>query len=302
MSAATKARRSAALIVLAACSGRSNGRTTTLQDVEGHPVTISHLPVQRIVSTNAAANEWLVLLGAANTLVARTDYDRQPELAKLPSIGGGMNPSAEGIMALSPEVVVGWRDRSSLDLAHAIAPFKIPVLSFETTDTADALRNLELLGALVGREAKADSLATDLRNGLAAVKRTACDSGTGAGESVFLVLWDDPPQTAGGGTWMTTLLETACLRNVFADLTVPWGQVSIEAITARQPDWILTSTGKIPGQRLAEFKAKAGWRDLRAVQAGRIIEIPGDLFARAGPTMPAAARAIVAERRRIAGK
>ncbi|MES2303899.1 MAG: helical backbone metal receptor [Gemmatimonadota bacterium] len=291
-----------ALLLLSACAGGTGGRTTTLQDVEGHPVTIKHLPVQRIVSTNQAMTEWLMLLGAGSTLVSRTDYDRQPELAKLPSIGGGMNPSAEGIMALSPEVVIGWHDRSSLDLAHAIAPFKIPVLSFETTDTADALRNLKLLGTLVGREAKADSLAAVLREGLAEVRRTACDSGAGTPPSVFLVLWDDPPQTAGGGTWMTTLLETACLRNVFADLTVPWGQVSMEAITARQPDWILTSNGKSPGQRLAEFRAKAGWRELKAVQAGRIIEIPGDLFARAGPTMPAAARAIVAERRRIAGK
>lgn len=292
----------AALLLLPACTTKSKDHSPTFEDPEGHAVAVQSIPVQRIVSTRQSETEWLVLLGAGNLLVARTDYDRQPELARLPSIGGGMNPSAERILALSPDVVIGWRDRSSADLARVIAPFKIPVLSFETTDTADALRNLKLLGVLVGREAKADSLAAQLRNDLASVKATACDSASGTPPSVFLVLWDDPPQTAGGPTWMTTLLETACLRNVFADVPVPWPNVSMESITARQPDWILTSRGKAPGQRLVEFRGKPGWRELRAVQAGWIIEIPGDLFARSGPTMPEAAQAIVAERRRIVGK
>lgn len=289
-------------LAVLACARSAPDRTTTLQDAEGNSVVVRHLPVQRIVSTMQSATEWLVLLGTANLLVARTDFDHQPELAHLPSIGGGMNPSPERVLALAPDIVIGWRDRSSVDLQHALAPFKIPVLSFETTDTTDVLQNLQRLGRLVGREAKADSLAAQLRAALAEVKRTACDSATARPASVFLVVSDEPPMTAGGRTWMTTLLETACLRNVFGDVQLPWPTVSLETITARQPDWILTSSGKRPGQRLNEFRAKAGWRDLQAVRSGRIIEIPGDLFARSGPSIAVAARAIVAERRRIAGK
>ena len=101
---------------------------------------------------------------------------------------------------------------------------------------------------------------------------------------------------------MTTLLETACLKNVFEDERIPWPTIGMESITARQPRFILTSRGDSVGKRLAEFRAKPGWRDLDAIKAGRVIEIPGDLFARAGPTLPAAARAIVAERRRLAGR
>lgn len=289
-------------LLCAACAPRAVDQSTTLQDVEGKPVVIRHLPVQRIVSTMASATEWLVVLGAGNTLVARTDFDRQPELASLPSIGGGQNPSAEGIMGLSPELVIGWKDRSSLDLAHAIAPFKIPVVSFETTDTADALRNLKLLGTLVGKEARADSLAAELRAGLASVRADACDSATAEPATGFIVLSDEPPMTAGGPTWMTTLLETACLRNAFADATVAWPMVSMEAITARQPTWVITSSGKSPGTGLARLRGRPGWRDLEAVRAGRVIELSSDLLSRPGPTMPEAARALVAERRRIAGK
>jgi ABC-type Fe3+-hydroxamate transport system substrate-binding protein len=74
----------------------------------------------------------------------------------------------------------------------------------------------------------------------------------------------------------------------------------MEAITARRPDWILTSRGT-PGQRLAELRSKPGWRDLDAVRAGRVIEIPGDLFARAGPTIADAAMEIVKARRTLEG-
>lgn len=260
---------------------------------------VQHLPAQRIVSTMQSATEWLVLLGVADRLVARTDYDRQPELAHLPSIGGGLDPSAEGVLALSPEVIIGWHNRSSVDLQHALAPFKIPVLSFETTDTSDVFVNLQRLGVLVGREAKADSLARALRADLAAVRRDACGADSLHRPTVFFELWTDPPQTAGPMTWMSTLVETACLRNVFDDLTMPWPTVSMETITQRQPDYILTSPGKTPGARLAEFRAKPGWRELKAVKEGRVLEVPGDILSRGGPTIAQAARAIVAARRAL---
>ncbi len=246
-----------------------------------------------------SATEWLVAMHQQQRLVARTDYDHEPAIATLPSIGGGLDPSPEVIASLKPDVVIGWHNSASVNLQHALVPFHIPVLSFETTDTADAFINLQRLGVLVGDTLTADSLAQALRDSLAAVQRSACGADTAAPATVLLVLWTDPPMTAGRGTWMNTVLNAACLRNVFDDLVQPWPTVSLEAIAARQPDWILTSRGQ-PGQRLSELRAAPGWRDLKAVRAGRVLEIPGDLFARAGPTMAQAARAIVDARREIA--
>ena len=291
------------LVILTACTARAprSPDSATFEDANGDAVVVSPLPVHRIVSIMASATEWLVLMGESSRLVARTDFDHQPEIASLPSIGGGLDPSAESVAALKPDVVIGWRNRASSDLQQSLKPFHIPVLSFETTDTADVFRNLLRLGALTGQTRRADSLATALRTRLAAIRRDACPAGATNSPTVLLVLWTDPPMTAGGGTWLTTMLETACLRNVFADLTAAWPTISLEAISARQPDWILTSTGQ-PGQRLAELRSKVGWRDLAAVRAGRVIEIPGDLFARAGPTVADAAAAVVAARRVLDGR
>jgi iron complex transport system substrate-binding protein len=187
-----------------------------------------------------------------------------------------------------------------MDLAKALAPFGIPVVAVEATDTAQAFHQLRVLSRLTGHHQSADSLATALREQLASLRREFCPTNA-IHETVLVVLWTEPPQTAGSGTWMSELLGTACLQNVFDDLDSPWPQVSLEAISVRQPHWILTSTGDQPGLRLAEFRAKPVWQDLEAVQAGRILELDGDLFARVGPGMADWVRAVAAEVRRVKG-
>ncbi len=294
----------AALAITVACGARTAAppaAAAPFVDPEGRPVTIAPLPVHRIVSTMQTATEWLVALGAGSRLVARTAFDRQSELASLPSIGGGLDPSPEAVAALRPDIVIGWRNRSSSDLLRALAPFHIPVVSFETTDTSDIFLNLRRLGVMVGAEGKADSLAEQLRSDLRTIQADACPNGPAKAPTVFLEVGTDPPMTTGGATWMNTILGVTCLRNLFGDLAGSWPTVSLEAIAARNPDWILTSRGPAPGARLAELRSKAGWRDLPAVKAGRIIEIPADLFARGGPTIAEAARAIVASRRAAPG-
>lgn len=255
---------------------------------DGHPVALDSLPVRRIVSTMQSATEWLVLLGAADALVARTDYDRQSELAHLPSIGGGLDPSPEAIVQLRPDLVLGWRIRASVDLQQVLAAFDIPVIAVEATDTTEVYAQLAVLGRLVGREREADSLATALRTELAAA-RASC---VGEPESVVVVLSTAPPVTTGRGTWMDQLLPAACLHNAFGDLAQQWPTVSLEALADRQPSWVLISAGTAPGERLAQLQSLPGWRELDAVRSARVLEVPADLLARAGPTMAEWVRAV----------
>lgn len=274
-------------VLLAAGCGGPSPRPAAIgfQGPDGAAVTIDSLPVTRIVSTMQSATEWLVALGAASTLVARTDFDRQTELAALPSVGGGLEASAEVIAALDPDVVLGWRIPASAALAHTLGPFGIPVIAVEATDTAEAFQQLATLARLVGREARGAALADSLRTALAALQVRYCPD-RAAAESAMVVLWAEPPMTAGGGTWMGELMAAACLTNAFADLALPWPpSVSMEAIAQRQPRWILTSVAGNAGVQRARLQSLAGWRDLDAVRAGRIIEIDGDLFARLGPRM-----------------
>jgi iron complex transport system substrate-binding protein len=284
-----------AVLVVIACRAPDSdpGAAGQFRSPDGSTVTIDSLPVGRILSTMQSATEWLVLLGAADALVARTDYDRQAELAHLPSIGGGLDPSAEAIVQLRPDLVLGWRIPASVNLQEVLAPFGIPVIAVEATDTTEVFAQLAVLGRLVAREHRADSLAAALRTELDEA-RASC---AGEPETVAVVLATTPPVTTGRGTWMDQLLPAACLRNAFGDLAQQWPTISLEALADRQPRWLLISAGAAPGERLAQLRSLPGWRELDAVSEGRVLEIPADLLARAGPTMADWVRAVREARR-----
>jgi ABC-type Fe3+-hydroxamate transport system substrate-binding protein len=286
------------LIALVGCRAPAAPDATAFRDPEGGLVVIDSLPVTRIISTLQSATEWLVRLGAADLLVARTDFDREPELSHLPSLGGGLEISPEAVANLHPDVVLGWRIRSSVDMAHALRPFGIPVIAVEATDTAEVFDQLDAIGRLIGRQAAADSAATALRGELAELRRTACAPGQDP-ESVVIELWTDPPTTAGGTAWMSQLLGGACLVNIFDDLNAPWPAVSMESIAARQPHWVLTSRGRVAGQRLEELRQAPGWRDLDAVRIGRVLEVDPDLFSRAGVGLADWVRAVRTAKERL---
>lgn len=289
-----------ALLIAVGCRSAPAPASTAVSfhGPDGHPVHVTHLPVSRIVSTNQAATDWLVRLGAADRLVARTDFDKQPELAHLPSIGGGLETSAEVIAALHPDVLLAWRNGSSVALASALAQFEIPVIAVEVTDTAEVFAQLETIGRLIGNVADADWAAETLRGELDALRFDACAEDRRP-ETAVIETWDSPPNTAGATAWMSQLLGGACLTNIFADLATPWPVVSMETIAARHPRWVITARNPTPGGRLAALRRTPGWRELEAVKAGRVIEIDPDLFSRAGPGLADWIRAVRAARDRI---
>ncbi len=276
--------RAAALLLLAAAGCRSDGRAPAADlflAPDGTPVALDDLPADRIASTLQSATEWIVLLGESGRMVARTDYDRQPELAHLPSIGGGLETSPEVLAALSPDLVIGWRIRASVDLARVLAPLGIPVITGEATDTTGIFQQLAMVGAVVGREAAADSAATALRGRIDSIRTASrCDEAGTA--TAMVVISTDPPMTVGRTSWMSQLLGAACLTNAFGSLENAWPAISLEALVAADPDWLITSEGRGDPDR---FTSLPGWRDLTAVREGRIIRLPDDLFTRSGPTV-----------------
>ncbi len=214
-------------------------------------------------------------------MVARSDFDRQAELAHLPSIGGGLETSAEVLAALKPDLVIGWRIRASVDLARVLTPLGIPVITGEATDTTGIFQQLAMVGAVVGREHAADSAATALRQKIDDVRRSSRCAETGTA-TAMVVISVDPPMTVGSTSWMSQLLSAACLTNAFGSIEEAWPGISLESLVAADPDWLITTEGRGDRNR---FVSLPGWRDLTAVKEGRVIELPNDLFTRSGPTV-----------------
>lgn len=244
-------------------------------------------PARRIVSLAPSATETLLALGARAQLVGRTDYDVEPAVAGLPSVGGGIDPSLEALLALSPDLVIGWHTAGGSPVRDRMREMGIPFLAVQTTDTADVLRAVGVLGRAAGRVREADSVAAAVRTELAAV---AASVEGRRRPSVLYVLSDDPPMTAGPWTFTVQLIETAGGRTAFPDVTGQPQYVSLEEVVRRQPEVVLVPAGPDGEARLRALRARPGWRELRAWDAGRVVALPADQANRMGPGIAETAR------------
>ena len=287
------------LFLLPACGGEDASArpdtappadsAVTVVDDAGRTVRLPR-PARRVVSLIPSATEVLLALGAGDRLVGRTDFDHGPGVDSLPSVGGGMTPSIEAVAALRPDLVLGWETKGDQATRRRLEELGIPVFAVEVDDTVGVFRTVASLGRLTGRAGAADSLAAGLRRELAEVRASVA----GRPEpTVFFLVWNDPPMTAGAGTFISQVLGVAGGRNVFADVAGEWPNVAPEEIVRRQPDFVVLPQGEKGGAHDVDLLRRSpGWRELRAMREGRIVTIDSELMNRPGPRLGEAARTL----------
>ena len=282
---------SVVLLLLAACQGGerkvpTGSASIALTDDAGHPVQLS-APAQRVISLVPSVTETIIALGAGDRIVGRTEYDRDSSLAAVPLIGRGLSPSVEGIIELRPDLVVVWASDKRGDMRGQLERANIPVLAFEVQDTTDAFRVVRVMGTALGRQVAGGELLDSLR---ASLKETESIAKQRSRRRVFYVVYNDPPMTAGPGTFIDQLLDIAGADNVFEDATSKWPTVSLEEVVKRDPDIVVLPVGEMSAQVGERLRSTAGWRDLRAVRNGCVALVDADLVNRPGTNVAIAAR------------
>lgn len=224
------------------------GGADSLRDASGllHAVGA---PPRRIVSLVPSATETLLALGAGDLLVGRTDYDTLAALAGLPSVGGGLGPSLETLLALEPDLVIRFHGETDLETPRRLADLGIEHFAVAPETIAQVRTMISDLGLLVGRPDAADSLLAVVDSGLRDVEERI--AGLPVVRAAF-VLGGTPPWAAGAGSFVGELLELAGGENAFSDLRRPWAGVSPEALLARGLDVVIMLDGADLDPRLEE--------------------------------------------------
>jgi ABC-type Fe3+-hydroxamate transport system substrate-binding protein len=231
---------------------------------------------QRIVSVVPSVTELIVALGATDRVSARTAYDDDPLLRGLPTLGRTMQPSAEAVLALQPDLFIDASYAHSKQQARVLAQHGVQTLTTDLQAFADVRALIDTLGDLLGLQGRADSLNAKLEE-----RRSALRNNQPAERPTALYLiWPNPARIAGGGTYIDEVLQLASARNAFADLK-GWPQVTIESIVDRNPDYIVVPAGRSQFSSTALQKLP-GWRELAAVRNGRVVEVPAGLMERPG--------------------
>jgi iron complex transport system substrate-binding protein len=274
----------------AGSSARSTGEAAEVAatDDGGREVRLAR-PARRVVSLLPAGTETLFALGAGGQVVGRTRYDTDAGFAHLPSVGGGLDPSLEALLALRPDLVVAWESVGTASVRPRLEALGIPVFAIQTRDTAAILRNIRNLGHLTGRDAAADSLAGAVRARFDSVRASVPP---GPRPSVLYVVSFDPPIIAGTDNFIAELISLAGGEPVrisgAARGVSP--QVSLEELLRRQPDLVIVPVGADREGPLRRLRTQPGWRELRAVREGRVAMVPSDVMSRPGPSILESAR------------
>lgn len=248
---------------------------------------------QRIISLVPAVTDLLVEMGAAHRLVARTNFDRDARLAALPSVGDGLSPGLEGLLAKQPDLVISWPDAQARKLVTRLTEMGVATYDARVETIDDVAVTALSLGRMLGLDSAATALVERLGNQLDQVKRSVAERRKAC---ILYVIHVNPPMSVGPGSFVHELIEIAGGRNVFADAGSPWPHISLEEVIRRQPDMVVMADANaaehFPGTRAAiEYLQSApGWRELEAVRQGRVVAVDPYLFNRPGPRLGQAAR------------
>lgn len=245
-------------------------------------------PARRVVSLVPSATTAILALGGRDRLVGRTDYDRDPLLREVTSVGGALDPSVERIVALRPDLIIGWRSGADPSVERQVVRLGLPVRRVGTETLGEMRETIHDLGRWLGLEGRSASLLQAIDETLAAVRASA--AARGRTPSVFYAVWVDPQVTAGPRTFVSELIALAGGRNVFADAPVNWPTVSLESVIRRDPDLVIWPRSPESRPWRAMVRDHPAWRQVRAVREARVLEVDGDLFNRPGPGLAEAAR------------
>jgi iron complex transport system substrate-binding protein len=280
---ATAAALAAGLLIGTACSpGVPAGPLLIVDDV-GDTVSLSRPPV-RVVSMIPTTTEVLFAIGAGSAVVGRTTWcDYPPEAIQVPSLGDGLEPNLEAVLAVRPDLVVLYPSVRNEAAARRLRAMGVAAVQLRTDGLADLARTIRLLGNITGHDSAAVALVRRSDSALAEVSRPEHET-----PRVLILAWDQPPIAVGGASFLDEIVRRAGGRNAFGDLDAPSSPVSLESIAARDPDVIL-AVSDVPA-----FAARPEWQVVRAVRARRFAVVEGSEFLRPTPRAAAAVARLAA--------
>ena len=261
----------------------STAQAVVLRDDRQIEVTIAK-PPQRIVSLLPSLTETVCALGQCEKLVGVDRYSNWPEsIAKLPRMGGGIDPNIESVVAAKPDLVLM---ATSARGAERFASLGLTVLALEPRSHADVQRVMRIVAqALDVPVVESDRV---WRHIDAAVNAAAQSIPAQAkGQRVYFEV-SRAPYGASESSFIGETLQRLGARNILPASLGPFPKINPELVVRAQPDLIM-----VGDSNFADMTTRPGWQNMRAMRTQRVCHFKpeeSDVLVRAGPRMAEAAR------------
>ncbi|WP_110968896.1 heme/hemin ABC transporter substrate-binding protein [Pseudomonas huaxiensis] len=253
---------------------------------------------QRWVSAGGALSEWIAELGAESRLVGVDTTSQHPEsLKSLPSIGYQRQLSAEGVLSLRPDVLVGTEEMGPPPVLSQIRGAGVRVELFSSRADLEAVQgNLKHLGELLGKTEQAEQRFADYRQQLETLRtRIKAVQGSEQAPGVILLVGHagGKPMIAGTDTAGAWLVEQAGGRNLATHQG--YKNFSGEALAALNPQVVVFADRALTGDAALQalLKENPALAASRAAKEKRLIDLdPTLLVGGLGPRLPASLQAL----------
>lgn len=241
----------------------------------------------KIVSTNGTLSEILVALGFEEHIVGVDVASTYPaSLQQKPKIGHNRDVSAEGVLGLTPDLVVGINEVIRPNVAEQIRSAGPRLLLFDHEYTVDGAKQLiRAVADSLGQSAKGDSILAELEVDLALADSIVAHSEHQPKVLFIYARGTGTMMVAGQRTQLDKIIELAGGINAVQGFT-EFKPLTSEALIAANPDVILlfdsglSSLGGVDG--LLEVQ---GISQTNAGKNRKVVEMDGQFLTGFGPRL-----------------
>ena len=262
---------------------------TELTDAVGRVVTFAN--PKRIVSIGGAATETIFALGEGARIAAiDTTSTYPPEAGALPNVGYMRALSAEGVLAIGPDLIIALEGSGPPAAISALEKSRVPVLLIPNKSSAEgAVEKIDFLGKALGAEARAADLTTKIKEGLQDLGAKLAESAEKPRVLFILSTAGGKMTVAGEKSSADAMIALAGGINAIAGFE-GYKPASAEALAAAAPDAIVMMSNRTAADAADQVLATAALAGSPAVAQKRIAMMEGTYLLGFGPRLAEAAR------------
>ncbi|MDO7849369.1 helical backbone metal receptor [Hymenobacter sp. M29] len=240
-------------------------------------------PAPRVVSLSGTTSEIICALGRQGQLVGVDVTSTYPAaLEKLPKVGHSRNISAEGVLALTPTLVIGTTESLKPEVAAQLKSAGVAVQLFKQDYSVAGTKQLvKDVAAAFGATAQVPAVLQKLDADLAQARKPAK-----APKVLFIYArGTGTMMVAGTGTQAAKVIQLAGGQNAVTDFA-DFKPLTAEALVAANPDVLL-----LFDSGLASLGGPAGLQKIPGIaqttagKTGRVVEMDGQLLTGFGPRL-----------------
>ncbi len=244
---------------------------------------------QRVVVSGGSITEVIYALDEQQRIIGVDSTSVFPTQAKeKPQIGYVRRISAEGILSLNPDLVIGEADTGPKKVVEQLKQTGINLVILDENDNLGGIENkIKKIASLLNVAHKGDVLAQSLQVDRDALSYILQQTMIKPRVLFVLSVRNSQPIVAGAGTSADELITAAGGINVAASAINNWKPLSTEAALAINPDVIITM-GRHGDDPLVKLEKLAHFKFSNAVKNGQVHSFDGSYLLGMGPRTPQA--------------